>query len=557
VLWLLPVWLLLFGLLVGWGLFLIWLLRRAGIGGALSMFQTMWLGFAGLIAFLQLCSFVLPIRIAVLVLCFGPALAGYLLQRDVVVRRLRALRARARVVAVLACATLVAAVVVAYLASDYLTGYDTGFYHLQVMKWNAAYPVVPGLANLHLRFGYNNSVLLFGALTDALWEGVATHIMNGFLVAALLAHWFTEIAWSRGPRARLRQTFCLLALPFVLQKLWSPEVTSLSTDLPLALIGVVLVLELLALPRDAELRGLPIVLVTSLGAVAIVTKLGGAAMFAVAGVAALVVVRRHVAWRAALATFALPATLVAGWLVRGVITSGWLIFPVMGRIPVSWAVPREVGRIHVQWIESWARGPKQTASDVLDHGVLHWFVPWFEKFRHTHEMMLLLAACALIAWRVAAGPGRSAVRRAGEWGAVAACALGRAQWFYGAPDLRFGAFLFWLLPAAVLAPMLANAMRDVTMRTVVVVFSLALCGWSGGLTPRLAVYADGLWERPPDNEVVATHFVQTGPLTLVRVPDDGGERCGDAELPCTPEPHTQTQRDPDSLRAGFVYGKPR
>lgn len=51
------VWLIVTAVLLGWGLAMIWVLRRLGgraFGGALSGFQTLWLGLAGLLAYLQL-----------------------------------------------------------------------------------------------------------------------------------------------------------------------------------------------------------------------------------------------------------------------------------------------------------------------------------------------------------------------------------------------------------------------------------------------------------------------------------------------------------------------
>jgi hypothetical protein len=37
---------------------------------------------------------------------------------------------------------------------------DTGMYHLPMVRWLVSYPIVPGLANLHGRVGFNKSSLL-------------------------------------------------------------------------------------------------------------------------------------------------------------------------------------------------------------------------------------------------------------------------------------------------------------------------------------------------------------------------------------------------------------
>ena len=86
-----------------------------------------------------------------------------------------------------------------YAACDLVQWYDTGLYHLQAVQWSTHYPAVPGLANLHYRLGYNNSVHLFAAYTDAFWEGVAAHIANGFLLLVVLCQWFSEIFFARTP----------------------------------------------------------------------------------------------------------------------------------------------------------------------------------------------------------------------------------------------------------------------------------------------------------------------------------------------------------------------
>ena len=551
---LVPLWVVLSTILIGWGLLVLWILRAVSIRGALTTFQTLWLGYSALLGFLLLWAFVLPIERGTLVVGALPSLAGFWLAREVVQRRVRALRAAPRRAIVLGILAVTVALVIGYVACDRVTGYDTDLYHSQVVQWNARYSAVPGLANLHMRFGYDNSIHLFAAFVDAFWQGEAVHAMNGFLMAAILVQWFVEIFTARTPRGRLRQTFCLLTLPFLLGKVWFTEIPSLSSDLPLALFSLVLVLELISLPHVTHARRwLPVLLILQLGVVATTTKLGGLGILAAAGIASLVVLRHDVSRRSRLIVLGVPAALMIAWLVRNAIISGWLIFPVFGRLPVSWAVPLEQGHQHLRWIESWARAPQQMPDVVLDHGFMHWFAPWFEGFRQSKEMVLLAVSGALLVWRFAMGPSRSASRRIGEWAAIGACVLGMLQWFYGAPDLRFGGFLFWTLPAVLFAPMVANAMRDTTVRSLVIALSLAICAWNGGFTPRLDEVVPKLINRPiaPQRRELVGRW--TSPDTFVSSPSTG-DQCGDEPIPCTPEPATQQLRDPNNLGAGYVFG---
>ena len=281
----------------------------------------MWLGYAGLQCFLQLASFAFAINNLVFALSCVPALAGYvLLHRTLIERGRSSLSRRLRVTLVVAVVVLLTWIVVAYSACDNVALYDTGLYHLQAVKWMARYPAVLGLGNLHMRFGYNNSVHLFGAYTDTLWEGVAAHLANGFLLACALSHWFIEILWARTPRGRVRQVFCLFTLPWLLAKIWGGEVSSLSTDLPLVIFSFVFMLELLSLPRTSRDRlALPLTLIVTLAAVAVTTKLGGMALFVVGAVIVVVFARKELVTRRWLIVLALPTVLVIGWLARGVI----------------------------------------------------------------------------------------------------------------------------------------------------------------------------------------------------------------------------------------------
>ena len=372
------VWLLLTLIVLGWGLVASWVLRRLGrgvLGGTLSTFQLAWLGYATLVGFLQLCSLVLAMNGVVIALTVVPAVGGLALQRRAIMAFGRGLRVRPRYLGVVSVVVVATTIITAYAACDLVQWYDTGLYHLQAVKWAAHYPAVPGLANLHYRFGYNNSVHLFAAYTDAFWEGVAAHIANGFLLLLALCQWLTTILFARGPRARLRQVFCLFTLPFLLTKLWSMEASSLSTDLALAVVSFVLVLEVLSLQPSSRTRALPLALIASLAAIVVTTKLAGLALTGVVLILVTLQLRSNATWRTRLLVFATPAVIVVGWIARAVIESGWLLYPVFGRLPLSWSVPHSVAEMDFGSIQSWSRIFGKGPEEVFGHGVWHWLAP--------------------------------------------------------------------------------------------------------------------------------------------------------------------------------------
>jgi hypothetical protein len=166
---------------------------------------------------------------------------------------------------------------------------------------------------------------------------------------------------------------------------------------------------------------------------------------------------------------------------------------------------------------------------------------------------LLSISLALLAWRAAQGPTPSAARKAGELGAIAACVLGMIEWFSGAPDLRYGNFWFWMLPAVLVAPMIAGMLTDARLRTLVVGFSIALVSWSGGFAFHVSAIVPKLWGRPPAPQRMKTTRMTAGPGTEISVPaaGTGEDRCFDEELPCSPQAAAQL-RDPARLGAGYL-----
>jgi hypothetical protein len=122
------------------------------------------------------------------------------------------------------------------------------------------------------------------------------------------------------------------------------------------------------------------------------------------------------------------------------------------------------------------------------------------------------------------------------------------QWFIGAPALRHGGYLFWLLPAVLLAPLLAASMRDATRRTAVFLGAMALCVCTGAFAYRIDT--PKLWGRPPYPRAGLVIPYAVGSTSIWLPPL--GDQCWDAPLPCSPMRLTAGLRDPDDLGADYV-----
>jgi hypothetical protein len=577
--WLLPIWFCLLLMTIGCGLLAVSAVQRLGgesFRTPLSIFQLFWFGYAFLIAALQLASTLLPVRwplTAALMVCSA---LGFVVARQAVRRRLRSLWARRSFTLSLLLCGVITVLVVAGRAAQQVGWYDTHLYHLQVVKWARTYPAVPGIANLHYRLAFDNSVHLFGALTDVFYKGRASHLANGFLCIMVTLQLLAKTLRPGHQRARLIAAFCILVLPFVLGRIASNEVASLSSDLPLNLMCIVLVLELLAStgagPRASKTssktwrsRGtrqdLTLALVLTLSTVAVTTKLGGLGMLVVTGLYALgALVERdrskrlglspRAGWkRRALAMGALPALLLCGYFARQTILSGWLFFPApIGNLHLSWSLPEAETLDQFRWIQSWARLPGREPADVLDQGFMRWFEPWFDRVRNSQEFQVMALALALALVRLAQP---RAARLPWQAIALSATILSIVLWFKGAPDLRFGAGFFWLLLAVIGAPMLGQLLQERSGQLLGLVLGLALSIWTGGLSAELAY--KGYWTKLPPVGKPALIERELSPGLKAWVTDPSADICGNEPLPCTPYPVHQRLRRPGDLSAGFLF----
>ncbi|MCR4657814.1 MAG: hypothetical protein K5770_16570 [Lachnospiraceae bacterium] len=75
--------------------------------------------------------------------------------------------------------------------------YDTYLYHGQMIKWIEEYGAVRGLANLHMRFGYNSAFMCLQALFSLSFTGRSFHQVNGFICAFMLLYACSDNSFFR------------------------------------------------------------------------------------------------------------------------------------------------------------------------------------------------------------------------------------------------------------------------------------------------------------------------------------------------------------------------
>lgn len=346
------------------------------------------------------------------------------------------------VVAMLGCSFVIAA----WFAAAEPMDYDAGLYRLGVINYAAEYRAIPGLANLHSRFGYSSVLGPFTAfIGNGIWEGNGFRLITGFVFSLFLLEIGLRVLV---PRRRTPGDFLIvLGWAFACWVIlddsgrWMSSPSQDMVALITALVAFVFLTDFVNGPtRQSWLVGATLI---SSSISAAVRPLGWVLVLLM-----LVTLLFSSVWpkphkefkRISFSFFIRPMialfTLTVVVMIRDAIISGWLLFPVsVFPLPVDWrTVSPHSDSLSITW---WGRAPFKSIEEA---SVIGWFGPWLETFLQSREMKFFWATLAFSvipilwangrhAWRVSAVPVVVSIMPAVVVSII---------WFVTAPDVRFG-----------------------------------------------------------------------------------------------------------------------
>ncbi len=582
---------------VGWGL----LAQRALGSRAASLDDLMrafWFGAVGWIVYLQILHCLLPVGFLSLSLGAAIGISGWLLSgRRPIIFLVTTIRRHP----VAAAFGLLVVVLLSGNAIGPSAIYDTGLYHLQAVRWNQAFPVVPGLGNLHSRLAFNNSCFLLQA--QALlgpWRSTGFGIVNGLLALAVTAQAslsLVRIAKRQSDSYLADAIGSLLLLPVIVMATRSLAVStffisSMSPDVTVSLFHFAALgyaAHLLARPPGAATAQRTVellVLTTSLLTASVCIKTSNAPFAFVLFLALLAAVTIEWArsgrrwWRPVLITVGVSSLLFVPWAARGVILSGYPVFPIeLLSVDVPWRLPASATQAMRDILLLWSRGgqPHSPGDPWVQSWLLHWIRSDVALFSLPVGLAVVAAAMALL--RLRAGSASVRERRAM---AVLLLATSAAllTWWVTAPDPRYGFQLFYSLAICVAAwaicvPLGANSaivMRRLALTLavpVVVVLAFRVhFAWHRREMPLLDALVAVTLPIPmsPRGHTILPEAplrrFTTGSGLIIHVPVDN-DQAWDAPLPSAPAPvalgldlrYLRLRRAAD-LSAGFWMAPP-
>lgn len=338
--------------------------------------------------------------------------------------------------------------ITAYCASRGLQHTDTGIYHAQMIRWYEEYGVVKGLGNLQQHFAYNSASLAYAAVFSMKWlVGQSLHGTTGFFQAFMTVWALWGLKSFKQHENNLTDACRVGILIYVLvnlERAMSPA-TDYST-MYLALYVVTRWAQLCSERRilaDMDDYGLLCVV-----AVCVTTcKLSAGILVLLALYPGIIWIRNR-EWKKILFYLGAGILILAPWLIRNVILSGWLIypFPSIDIFRVDWKIPPEYVQHDSDQIKVWGR----CLFDVERVGapIGEWLPVWWDA-KDTYEKTLVYANLAAVLLELLHIFYCLYHRRKMEWeqvilhGAVFGSVAG---WFLLAPFIRYGLAFLLMLP---------------------------------------------------------------------------------------------------------------
>lgn len=547
-----------------------------------------WVGIALVVALLYVWTFAFPINAIPLAIVLTVGLAALVPWR----RALRALPhgepwCRTRWLPVV---LVLSALWVANLCRGPLINTDTALYHYQGVLWAKTYPTVPGLVNLFGPLGFNNGSFVYDALLDAgPWSGEAHHIANGLLMQVFLSlAWLGLIrVWRATGSERLQGVFDAVLLAPATNMVIQDWLTSFATDLPETVFLLMAASEAFKFLTDRSddplARAYRVFTILTFMAIAVTFKVSVALVAVVLALVVLgkwllsrrparAIVRRGLIW-----SVLAPLTIGLAWMGRGVVLSGYPLFPSsVAAFPVDWRAPESHADCEFAFAAFSSRASVDEREVVTGEvGIDGWIGRWFLESATADLHMLVIPSLMVVLVGALVVIGGRRVRDADGhptgWLLAIPSLVGVVAWFVLAPEPRYASPLFWILAALTVATCFQrlgggtnwNTARRYWLALLVVGLSPLLIHPIVSAPPphrRLPV-----WKR-----LVLENVLLPGPATLLHptpfrprvaryVTRSGlalqfvAGRCVDTTIPCTPNPAPNLRlRVPGRLDRGFA-----
>jgi hypothetical protein len=423
------------------------------------------------------------------------------------------------------------------VSSGEITLYDANLYHIQSVIWKKSFSAVPGLGNLHGRLAFNSSALTLNAFFSEFESH--TFPLNSFLIFIFVKKLFVPVFQNNSTSVRALVfpiiMFPLICLSFILMGFNNP-----SPDTFLAIMTCYLFLYL----KDSGFEAVeenkfwfPIVLLFFLPTI----KLG--ASFLPLLVFYFLFRNPKLSFKILL----IGLVLLMPFLITNYIYSGYLIYPsgALDFFYPNWKIPKASLINMMEVIEAYAKDPHSPVEEVLKLNIIDWISVWFKNINRSHQVLF----CAMI---ISIFVFLKNLRKTNGFffASISVLVVVVTLCLIKAPDFRFmmGAV------ASMMALILWSAISDSVKFSLNFKFRknfTYICVLALTLRASPWIFTD--FKKKLIFPIPTTRFdlkeVKVDHQTIWVSKESG--RCGDAQVPCTPEVLEGLQMRGPSIGNGF------
>jgi len=357
---------------------------------------SVWLGVIILSNIILAISIFTPLSLLILIaVCIGLILLSALLsQRNIIAFLKRYLSLG------LALGLTALLVSISYVTTQVVTWYDTGIYHMGMIKWLSQCGAVPGLALIFYGLGYTSSwFALTASFNSWVLESRAGTIIGGFVLLMAILHLWICLVRVIKNRSEIEDWFVIISSLLALVVIARFEIyISPSQDLPVIILTVVTAWTIIIISRrrrqlsenEDKPRGHDEVITLILSAGAVSIKLSAIPILLVSGLFYLftekICIKKVFSFPAIVLLVLLPFFIVQ------IITSGSLLYPssLVG-FDLPWSIGEEKIKLVTDQILKAAQWSTFTPGNASYGG---WLLQWVKSEKY--QAVLILITCFII-----------------------------------------------------------------------------------------------------------------------------------------------------------------
>jgi hypothetical protein len=436
------------------------------------------------------------------------------------------------------------------------SNYDSELYHIQSLKWIGQFPAVPGLANLHGRFGFNPNVFTFFALLSNQELFSQAMFPVNFTVFIIVALYFIKTMSTLLERHGLSKEFLFYILLFLFF-LALPNLSSPSPDFLSTTIVLFIFLRFIDLSRiEADSNFLYYVPILILSLYVTTVKLSSIPVLLLSF---FVIIKFRPDFRKSYFLFLSCIIIMLPWLARNVITTGWLVypFPALDLFNFDWKVPLAEVIVEKEAITGWARNPGTNYIASADMLFEDWFPLWWQRLSFNNKLLFTGSIVFPILFFTSQLIGKVKIDQFTN-AAIFTSFCGVIFWTFLAPDWRFGESFILV---ASLSPLLAFKRSRTTANETKVVLGilmlLTFCIYIKENYPEIrsnslkALTSSLILVPRKVKDSTSANFNRYSINSIDFYQPTEDDRCFDHEIPCTPHLKTNLVLRKKTLRSGF------